>query len=48
MGWWKEMATGLAVYWLLRIGQIVGLVMFAFFVSIELAGPNALSFGPGE
>jgi hypothetical protein len=34
-GGWKEVTTGLAVYWILRMGWIVGLVIFTFFVSIE-------------
>ena len=47
-GWLKEVTIGLAVYWILQMEWVMGLVRFTFFVGIELAGPNALSSGLGE
>lgn len=42
--WWKRVTVGKVVYWVLRMGVVAGCIVFTFFVSLELAGPNALEF----
>jgi hypothetical protein len=34
--------TGYTVYWLLRMGLVCGLLVFTFFISVEVAGPDPL------
>lgn len=42
--WWKRPILGLVVYWSLRMALVNGLVVFTFFVTLEVAGPEALAF----
>lgn len=43
-GFWKTVTFGNVVYWFLRMFLVAGLLACTFFVSVEIAGPNPLTF----
>ncbi|KAJ4362968.1 ADP-ribosylation factor GTPase activating protein, ER-Golgi transport [Neocucurbitaria cava] len=43
--WWRNITVGKVVYWILRLGLVGGCLMFTFFLSLEISGPDALEYG---
>ncbi|KAF1998801.1 hypothetical protein P154DRAFT_438573 [Amniculicola lignicola CBS 123094] len=43
-GAWRTLRWGTVVYWFLRMFLVVACVMFTFWLSFDIAGPNALVF----
>jgi hypothetical protein len=41
--WWRRVTLGQSVYWGLRMGLVLGCVMFTLFMSLEVAGPDPLA-----